>query len=155
MRSTQSGLSSSGRARLRSSATLSLACAMVPRMLALLDWSHKKAKPGAAGHSTQFCWAVRLNPGEAGLDGLVPRPYLQPPSAFSQGSTTRQLLSCWTAGGSSWSSGELGCAGQWCLGAGMLQHFRVIDGAPKLNEVSRILKGTGRSRIYISFGIAV
>lgn len=39
--------------------------------LALLDWNHEKAQLGAAGHSTQLCWAVRLSPGEAGLGRLV------------------------------------------------------------------------------------
>lgn len=53
-----------------------------------------------------------LSPGEAGPGGLVPRGHLQPPSVSSQASTTRQRPSCWTAGGSSWSSGEWGLRGR-------------------------------------------
>ena len=67
-------------------------------------------------------------------DGALARPVLQLPSVSFQELTTRQPPSCWTAGGSSWSSGE------WAVGPrgwGGSPALRWVHVAKKLSEASR------------------
>ena len=70
-------------------------------------------------------------------DRVLARRVLHPLSTLLQGLTTRQPPSCWTAGGSSWSSGESGCTPRrW--GGGCCAS--IVAGAGEQGAVSQALR---------------
>lgn len=117
--------SSCGRAGLRSWATFPLAGTAGPWAGATRGLQLWAACPSPRP-STGLC------PGR-----LVPRSRLQPLSASSQASTTRQRPSCWTAGGSSWSSGEWGLRGRGRGRGWGSSTSEVFPGPRKLSDLSQ------------------